>query len=213
MSVFDELDTKSIDRIKRHAQEAQTASLPFLKHEGGVWKIGADADQVTDSLWVAAIDMCGVGWTLFLNNHVASEFFVSALGNERPPRPGTHTDKSLWKVSAGGWRSDPWRLQYLLPLRNEISGRIVLFKAGNSVEKTIVGKLLDDFAEKRRRPVVALTSTTVRRNGRDEIDPVLEITDYVDDDAPWKGVVVEKNDVSVAEPKPAKNDMDDDIPF
>jgi hypothetical protein len=209
MSVFDELDTKAIDRLKRHAQEAQTAPFPFLRYEGGVWTIGAD--QVTDSLWVAATDMCGVGWTLFINNQPAGEFFVSALESERPPRPDSHTDKSLWKRSPKGWLSDPWSLQYALPLRNEISGQIVLFKAGKSVEKTAVGKLLDDFAEKRRRPVVALTSTTVRRNGRDELDPVLEITDYVDDDAPWKGVVVEKNEVSAAEPKPPKDDMDDEI--
>jgi len=59
-----------------------------------------------------------------------------------------------------------------------------------------------------------LTSITVRRNGRDELDPVLEITDHVDDDQPWRGVVVEKNEIGVAEPKPIKNsDMDDDIPF
>lgn len=211
MSVFDELDSKSIDRLKRHAQEAQAAPLPFLKYEGGVWTIGAV--QVTDSQWVAATDMCAVGWTLFIDNQPAGEVFVSALGSERPPRPKTHTDKSLWKVSAGGWRSDPWRPQYALPLRNEINGQIALFKAGTSVAKTAVGKLLEDFAEKRRRPVVVLTSTTVRRNDRDELDPVLEITDHVDDDAPWKGVVVEKNDIAVAEPKPAKNDMDDDLPF
>jgi len=212
MSVFDELDTKTIARIKRHAQEAQAVPLPYLKYEGGVWKIGAD--EVTDSLWVAATDMCAVGWTLFIDNQVAGEVFVSAFGNERPPRPKTHTDKTLWKkVGAAGWASDPWRPQYSLPLRNETSGQIALFKAGTAAAKAAIGKLLDDFVEKRRRPVVALTSTTARRNGRDEIDPVLEITDYVDDDAPWKGVVVEKNDTITAEPKLAKNEMDDDIPF
>jgi hypothetical protein len=211
MSVFDELDAKTVDRIKRHAQEAQAASLPFLNYEGGVWKIGGD--QVTDSEWVVATDMCAVGWTLFLNNQPAGEFFVSALGSERPPRPNTHTDKSLWKRHEKGWLSDPWSLQYLLPLRNESGGRIALFKAGKSAAKAAVGKLLDDFAEKRRRPVVVLTSTTARRNGHDEIDPVFEIVDYVDDDAPWTGVVVEKNEVSVAESKPPKDDMDDDIKF
>ncbi|MGY4287739.1 hypothetical protein ACVWXO_006959 [Bradyrhizobium sp. LM2.7] len=212
MSVFDELDGKTINRIKRHAQDAQAASLPFLNYEGGVWKIGAE--QVTDSEWVVATDMCAVGWTLFQDNQVAGELYVSALGHEKPPRPNTHTDKSLWKVNSGGWRSDPWSLQYSLPLRNEISGQIVLFKSGKSAAKAAVGTLLEDFAEKRRRPRVVLTSITVRRNGRDELDPVLEITDHVDDDQPWRGVVVEKNEIGVAEPKPIKNsDMDDDIPF
>jgi hypothetical protein len=74
--------------------------------------------------------------------------------------------------------------------------------------------LLEDFAEKRQRPVVALTSITVPRNGRNEIDPAFEITDYVDDDQPWRGVVVEKNEIGVTEPKSIKNsDMDDDVPF
>jgi hypothetical protein len=213
MSVFDELDANTVDRIKRHAQDAQAAPLPFLKWKGGgVWKIGAD--QVTDSLWVAATDMCAVGWTLFLDNQVAGEHFVSALGNDRPPRPKTHADKTQWKVSSGGWPSDPWSPQYSLPLRNQISGQVALFKAGNAATRAAVGKLLEDFAEKRRRPVVALTSIAVPRNGRDEIDPVFEITDYVDDDQPWRGVVVDKNEIGVAEPKPIKNsDMDDDIPF
>jgi hypothetical protein len=168
---------------------------------------------MTDSLWVAATDMCAVGWTLFLDHKVAGELLVSALGNERPPRPTTHADKSFWKAGAGGWTSDPWRPQYSLPLRNEASGQIALFKAGTAVTKAAVGKLLADFAEKRRRPIVALTSTTVRRNGRDEMDPVLEITDYVDDDTPWKGVVVEKNDVIDTDTKPTKNEMNDNIPF
>ncbi|MCK1638966.1 hypothetical protein IVA95_15490 [Bradyrhizobium sp. 157] len=173
MTAFDELDTKTIDRLKRHAQEAQATPLPFLNYEGSVWRIGGE--QVTDSEWVVATDMCAVGWTLFHDNQIAGELYVSALGNEKPPRPKTHTDKSLWKVSAGGWRSDPWSLQYSLPLRNEISGQIVLFKASKSAAKAAVGKLLEDFADKRRRPRVVLTSTTVRRNGRDEIDPVFEI--------------------------------------
>ncbi|WP_164939415.1 hypothetical protein [Bradyrhizobium zhanjiangense] len=56
-------------------------------------------------------------------------------------------------------------------------------------------------------------STVVRRNGHDENDPIFEIIDHSDDDASWPGVVVEKNDVPVVEPKVRKNDMDDDIPF
>lgn len=213
MSVFDELDATTIDRIKRHAHDAQAVALPFVKYEGGgVWKIGGE--DVTDSLWVAATDMCAVGWTLFLDNQVAGELFVSALGYDRPPRPKTHTDRGLWKkAGATGWASDPWRPQYSLPLRNESSGQVVLFKAGTAATKGAIGKLLEDFAAKRRRPVVALTSITVRRNGRDEIDPVLDVTDYVDDDTPWKGVVVEKNDVSLAEPKVGNNELDDEVPF
>jgi len=211
MSVFDEFDAKTIDRLKRHAQEAQVIALPFLNYEGGVWKIGGD--QVNDSEWIAGTDMCAVGWTLFQDNRMAGELFVSALASDRPPRPSTHTDKSLWKISSGGWRSDPWRPHYSLPLRNEATGQMVLFKSSASIAKAAIGKLLQDFAEKRRRPVVVLTSTVVRRNGHDENDPIFEIIDYSDDDASWPGVVVEKNDVPVAEPKVRKNDMDDDIPF
>jgi len=96
MSVFDELDTKTIDRLKRRAQEAQATPLPFLNYEGGVWKIGGE--QVTDSEWVVATDMCAVGWTLFHDNQIGGELYVSALGNEKPPRPKTHTDKSLLRT-------------------------------------------------------------------------------------------------------------------
>lgn len=210
MAVFDLLDDKTINRIERHAAEAQAAPLAFLKYEGGIWKIGGE--NVTDSEWLAITDMTGIGWKLFIDNRVAEEHMVLALENDKPKRPDSHTDKDKWKVGSGGWRMDPWSLQLSLPLLNEKSGKVVKFNASSVTQKTAIGALLEDFASKRRRQVVALTSETVRIDGRDELHPVFEITAHSDNDTPLKGFTIEKHEVS-DKPAKSKSDMGDDIPF
>ena len=209
MAVFDLLDDKTISRIERHAAEAQAAPPAYLKYEPGIWKIGGE--DFTNSEWLAIVDMTGIGWKLFIGSHVAEEHMVLVLENEKPKRPDSHTDRDKWQLGVGGWRKDPWSLQLSLPLLNEKSGKVAIFNASSVTHKTAIGALLEDFASKRRRQIVSLTSKTVRINGKDELHPVFEIIAHSDDDTPFKGVVIEKHVVTAV--SKSKSDMDDDIPF
>jgi hypothetical protein len=209
MAVFDLLDDKTINRIKKHAAEAQAAPPAYLKYEPGIWKIGGE--DFTNSEWLAITDMTGIGWKLFIDNNVVEEHMVLALGNDKPRRPDSHTDKDKWKLGNDGRRKDPWSFQYSLPLLNEKSGKVVVFNASSVTQKTAISALLEDFARKRRRQIVSLTSETVRIDDKDLLHPVFEIIGHSEDDTPLKGVTIEKHDAAAAVSKP--NDMDDDIPF
>jgi hypothetical protein len=213
MPVFDLLGDEQIARLQKTAAEARAVPVAFFKFENSIWTMGGD--NVTDSMWLALTDLAMVGWKRFEGKRVVEEFMRPIIENDNPPRPNTYTDRDQWPKGNGGWPMDPWSKQFALPLLNEKTGKIAIFNASTLAAKTAFSALLDDFAEKRRRQVVALSSEIVRVNDKDVHEPKFEIIEHSENDAPINFAAgkqaPEKNATTVK--ANGGGDMDDDIPF
>lgn len=212
-SLFDELDDTKIARFRKASDAAKAVPAAFLKFDSGIWKIGAD--DATDSTWLALTDQTASGWKRFENGRVAEEQMTLVLENEAPPRPNSHTDRDQWETGSGGWKKDPWSRQLVLPLLNVQTKKVALFTANSVAARIAVAALLDDFAENRRRQVVALTSELARVDGRDVHEPKFDVLERSENDDPIK-VLSHQEAGTAAAQKPnggGGSFSSDDIPF
>jgi hypothetical protein len=209
------------ERYRKAATRMQTSSLPFLIYKDGDFKLSGELEPVTDSTWLALPDKIVVGRYLFLDNRVAEvhNYFLRDLDRD-PPRPDTFTDKEQWKKGSGDKPSDPWALQYTLYLVNTQTNRVVEFKATTVDTRAAVGRLLTDFQDTMRRPVVALRVKPKPEN-INALMPDFEIVSYSDneeEEIPGLTIVL-RDDTPVSDhptkPRTKANggNPDDEIPF
>jgi hypothetical protein len=221
---FDSVDEKVWDLFEETAADAATRSFQFVTPIAPGpdrpldWRIG---DLILDDNQevLALPDLSVMGWLRYERKKVVEEHWVSQLGNAKPRRPASLTDTAQWETWPDGRPRDPWLFQHRLPLRlvgGPLSDRVVLFNGVNEGSRTAIGAVQVAFAEKRRRPLVRLTST--KRDGGSGFDPVLQIIGWSEDDSPVPGLNLARNSEAATPPPPQANggghrDMDDDIPF
>jgi hypothetical protein len=170
------------ERFRKHAARMQASQLPFLSYKDGEWRISGEPQPINASTWIALTDKIVVGRYLFIDRKVAEAhtWFLRDLDGE-PPRPNSFTDKSQWPRGSNNKPSDPWSLGYTLYLLSTGGNRIVEFKANTIDTRGAVSRLMDDFRETMRRPVVTLCVKPKPENVN-AMMPDLEITSYSDND-------------------------------
>jgi hypothetical protein len=169
------------ERFRRHATKMQTSTLPFLTYRDGVFRLSGE-EEPEGSTWVALTDKIVVGWYLFIDNKVAeAHTWLLRDLDGNPPRPDTFTDKQQWKLGPSGKPSDPWSFQYTLFIMDEVTKRVVEFKASTIDTRAAVARLMEDFQKTARRPVVVL-SVKVNPTNINAMMPDLEIVGYSDNE-------------------------------
>ena len=228
---FDDIDQETLDQFGEVAADAATRSFQFLKlvvpSPGRPldWRLGDII--VTDEEAIAIADESVMGWIRFKGKEMVEEHWVKQLGNKKPSRPNSFTDKTKWELWPGTDRpKDPWAFQTKLALKimtGDMAGKVVLFNGDREGNRVAIGDVQSVFIEKRRRPLVKLTS--VKRDYADVFDPILQIIGFSEDDSIIRGLNLAKDDAAIvaAPSKPPTNgaagaagvntDVDDDIPF
>ena len=151
---------------------------------------------------------------LFLNKRVEDSRRTFILEDGVPRRPDSYP-KEQWPVDLQGRPSDPWGLQYELPLISVDDGRTVVFKASTIITRAAIGRLLADYAETVRRPFVTLEVIANPDNVAAMISNFL-ITGHSDDDSDVPALNVPSptsSPTGAATSIKAPADMDDGIPF
>lgn len=247
---FDDIDQAELEGMSDIGADAMTKNYPFIKFkplttkEGNVvthhpqWLIGTD--NVADRIMIALVDEAAQGFARFKDegakgDTVLEQYMKSVLvpRKERQLRPNSYTDRTLWKP----WdkdnkdpdrRKDPWQQQISIAFKDPDTGKVCVFHATSAGARFTVGSVLLGFKETRRRPLVQLSAE--KRDGSNELDPVLIITGYSEDDTPTPGLNLARNkevdadlvDMPAAPQAPPLNgsgggspyrDMDDDVPF
>lgn len=213
MSRLSEITQDQRTRLSKNAAKAQASSLPFIRFEEGFFKLGTT--NVTGADFMAVPDRCDVVWNYY-SGGVEEILRVNLLDNAIPKRPDVHNDRSYWEKDARGKPKDPLGMQFELPLVADDDGRVIVFKASTKPAKESVGRLLNDFAEKLRRPFVTL-SVKVNPDNVHQMVPELTVTGYSDDleDVALPGFGVSSGGTATNGAKPvlSNSDMDDAIPF
>jgi hypothetical protein len=215
---FDKMTEQEQARLRNAARKAGATSHPYLffKNGGFVSGKGDEEVDVTGAEFVALVDLGTAGWSLFINKNLLDTVTVELLRDAMPSRPASMTDKSEWIDGKYG-PEDPWRFSWELPIR-DAERRILIFKAANELTRKLVGTLISDFVETRRRPIIKLAVKTI---GASRI-PVFEIIGHDDSDdedaltkAPQRpgdgGAVSESS--SATQSRRSNDDMNDGIPF
>jgi hypothetical protein len=235
---FDELAPEVWEKLDDVAKAAQTRSFAPLifsvettkDSEGKVnhratFKAGSEI--ITNETWLAMPDLAAMGWIrLSRENKVLERHFIPTLGNDKPDRPDSFTDRKKWELWPGTTREkDPWVFSQSMPFKNLETGKVIIFGGWKIGESVAMGELLADFKAKRRRQIVKLTS--IKRDGEEGLDPLFEIISRSEDDSDVPGLMLAVDNVVLTR-EPAKSngsgvkekgsdvaddDMDDDIPF
>jgi len=121
----------------------------MLKFVQGVYTIGET--DVTGRTFVAYVDQCGYGWTLFLGGKMISENVTLLATTEMPERPQGHDDQTAWETGPDGRKRDPLVFQHHLPVADAETGAIAVFKTGSKGGANAIGELFASFA---RNPVL-----------------------------------------------------------
>jgi hypothetical protein len=219
-SRFDDIDQGTLDQYGEVAADAATRSFQFLRFTGSPpeWIIGKTT-IITGEEAIALADESAMGWVRFKNNKPVEEHWVQQLGNKKPSRPDSFHDQAKWETWNDGRPKDPWTFKTRLALKittGELAGKVVLFNGENEGSRTAVGDVQTAFKEKRRRPLVKLTS--MKRDGENVTDPVFRIVSFTEDDSVVPGLTLARDSVVADDPRPSVNgggssSMDDDIPF
>ena len=219
MSRLSEITQQQRDQLRENAVKAQTPSPPFIAIKDGRFKMGSD--DISGSEFMAVPDECCAVWNYFPPSGGVEEILrVNMLDGKIPKRPDVHNDREQWETD---WKSkrdpkpkkDPMGLQFELPLIDNESGRAIAFKASTMFTRELVGRLVEDFAEKVRRPFVTLAVNS------DNV-PEITITGYSEDlediELPGfsraPGTPTQTNGSPTNGSKPSRaSDINDDIPF
>jgi hypothetical protein len=217
MSKLDQLTEVQKQRLRQHAAKAQAVALPIVRYVDGRFKIGSSAGvvDVTDADYIAVTDKIAAVWKLFQNGGVDELTRVYVLDDGVPKRPDGYNDRDQWKKDSKGKPNDPLSMQYEMPLITADDGRVVMFQASTILTKAIIGRLLDDFVATMRRPCVTLT-VEPNPDNKNQMVPDFTITSHSDDDSDVPGLPAAGSSAPVKEeskPLPAKDAMDDAIPF
>jgi hypothetical protein len=215
MARLNEITEEQKNRLRANAAKAQASSLPFIRFENGEFKIGGV--DVTDCEFMAVPDRCDAVWNHFPPSGGVEEILrVNMTDGTTPARPKIHDDRDQWVKDSKGQPKDPLGMQYELPLIENESGRLIVLKASTKLAREAVGRLLDDFAEKVRRPFVTLTVTPNPDNVKVKV-PDFTITGYSEDleDLALPGFGDKKSlpPTNGSNPPSRTSDMDDAIPF
>ena len=203
-----ELDSMQI------AADSESNMQTMLKFKRGRYYMG-DEEVPIGTKFIAH----PVGWTKCWIKFVYQQFverrmYRVAEAARVPERDELgDNDSKLWGPGMMGEHSDPWTLQYLLPLEDPDTGEVVVFVAGSVGGRRAVAGLCGTFARRRKRnpksgsPVIALNAGEMPTARYGKVScPILKLTGWtdVDGDAEIR---------EVAAPT-LKQDMDDDeIPF
>lgn len=123
-------------------------------------------------------------------------------------------DQTQWPLGLDGHPTDPWVLQYLMPMENRITGEVVVFRSHTFGGKRAVADLVLTYGNRKKRdnpgnPVIALQKAIMpsKRFGK------LERPDFVivSWDLGGEGVALDSSTLPPTEPM--GEEMRDEIPF
>ncbi len=194
----------------------------LLKFKKGLWEISGQR-AAADGTYIVHAVAWSKSWIKFEDRKVAERHVYSVARNEKPAERKSlgDLDETKWPIGLDGKPSDPWSLQYLLPLEDTDSGDICVFTTSSVGGKRAVGDVCKAWAQHGRKdrslplPIVKLGVGEMMsaKFGR-IVTPKFEIVGW--DEHGNGDVVATANTTSAAdsiEPDTAKAAFDDEIPF
>jgi hypothetical protein len=158
-------------------------------------------------------------WIKFIDGEpVDRKPYRVALGEKPPLREDLGCrDENEWPEDEDGHPTDPWVLQYLLPLENLKNGEVVIFVTSSHGGKQAVADLCNTFAKRTKKtgcgqPIIKLAKTTFPSNKYGPVlRPLFEVDGW-DRDEPSNSVVgLTPNDT--IPPATSEADFQDEIDF
>jgi hypothetical protein len=224
MSRLSQITEEQKARMRQVAVKLQTASLPIVKYQNCRFEMGSSAGitDITGLDFIAAYDQLVACWKLFLNRQLkdARPPVLVAEGGI-PIRPESYP-KEQWPEDEKGRTSDPWALQYELPLISCDDGRHILFQASTIITRALIGRLLEACVDVGKRPFV-VPEVNANPDKPEQMLPDFRITQWSDDDSdipvispssPLNGSsALATGATGAATSIKAPASMDDDIPF
>jgi hypothetical protein len=161
-------------------------------------------------------------WIKFADGKVADrKLYRVALGERPPQREDLDSlDENNWPLGRDGRRSDPWVLQYLLPLENMTNGEVVVFVTASIGGRQAVGDLCKSYAKRKIKgqdgqPIIQLATGEMPTKNFGKVPrPLLEVVGWDDTDvAIPEAALAAAIPVKVKKAATKNDDMDDEIPF
>jgi hypothetical protein len=153
-------------------------------------------------------------WIKFWDRRVAEKHIYRVIKGELAPDRDqmSDLDTSLWQNGLDNKPTDPWVLQYLLPMEDPETGEIYIFVTSSTGGRIAISELVDKYVAKRKRdpalgqPLIRLQKTMMPTGGFGNVPrPLFEIISYdTGGTAPMREVAAETL---------SNADMDDEIPF
>lgn len=150
------------------------------------FKGAGDADDTVlprGSEVLVAIDKLVLRWTRWENNKVADQIAGYLADGFKPPRRETlgHLDEDEWEKDDAGRPRDPWKLENLVPMKEQKSGELLTaFVNGKGSADDAVRHLVLSYGrtDRTKYPVVRLgrDSFVSKRNGHRSWFPTLPLT-------------------------------------
>jgi len=210
------LPTRQDELGNLEAAAAQDAGLQrMLKFRKGAFYIGEEeVDAGTE--YIAH----PIGWTKcwikFVNNQFIERKVYRVASTVRVPDRDElgDMDSALWGPGMQGEHTDPWSMQYLLPLEDPESGEIVVFVTPSTGGKRAVSELCGTYARRASRdknlglPLVSLRAGEMKTGKYGTVDrPIFKIEG-------WTNTPHDEPKTAVASAAlSAGTDLDDEIPF
>jgi hypothetical protein len=213
-----ELQTQS-DEAKNIGDEASndTGFQQMIKFKKGDYWCGEDQIPLGTRYIAHAVGWTK-SWVHFENRTVVERRnFRVAKGEKAPEREDIpDRDEAHWPYGLDGKnKTDPWVLQYLLPLEDMNSGDVSIFVGSSFGGRRAVSEVCAAYArragkQKTGQPIIELQETTFSSRTYGEVRrPLLRIVGW--DGA--EGTASERPTPSISEADLKKAEFDDAIPF
>jgi hypothetical protein len=101
----------------------------ILKFDNGAFFLGKEKELIEDDKEFVAIDVAE-GWQ-FLKKDCQPEFSMRRLGEPKPPRPDSYSDKSTWPTGLDGNPADPWKYSRFLYLIDPLTAETFTFSSSS----------------------------------------------------------------------------------
>jgi hypothetical protein len=140
-----------IDNILGAAKE-DAGYEQLLKFRKGVYFRGEEAVALGTEYIAHAIGWAKC-WLRFINGEVVERKVYRVAFGERPPEREDLGDleKGKWPEGIDGNPSDPWLMQYLLPLEKVSDGEVVIFTTSSIGGRRAIADLCAAWAKRKRK--------------------------------------------------------------
>ena len=169
-----------------HAAAQQDAGFEkILKFKKGEYFIGEELVPLSTE-YLAHTTAWTKSWIKFVNGEVAErKLFRVALGEKPPVREDLDDrDENNWPEGLDGNPTDPWVLQYLLPLEKTSDGEVVIFVTSSVGGCRAVADLCNAYAKRTKKtgcglPIIKLAKTDMptKKYGK-VLRPLFEIAGW-----------------------------------
>jgi hypothetical protein len=206
-----------VENIQIAAQE-DAGFEKILKFKKGDYFIGDD-EIALGTEYLAHVRAWSKGWIKFVDGEVADRKMYRVALGEKPPEREDLDDQNQdnWPDGLNGERADPWVFQYLLPLEDPASGRVVIFVTSSYGGKRAVADLGAAYARRAAKspncgqPLVKLAVTDMPTKKFGKVPrPLFQVTGW--DEAPSAGIEIMPPTPPIA-PTDSRHDFTDEIPF